>query len=772
MAPNTKQPLTSVVCNGLDFLFGKIVLALSRFDLGKTINIFRIDPSCVWLDMSGRYKLYGIKIEGSDNTIKHFGTQMGRVIQQLRYADNSEVTIFFVKRGIRQAVYLFAFDHRIIGQLSREFNIPHLKGDEIASSLLDIMHSQQYRVEKNRLIRSGVAETPFVPYGLEMASGKFRDRAMAAVDNIMRDFTLYQGEGYGSIGDFNPIHLFQIDWEGTFGLWVNFSSKALEGKIRQYEKTAKFADKVFARECANILKKDDAEFSKFLEEESLLVNSFLFLKDETSLPQLQDVLNIQFNKNYLTGPSVLSQTLMLCRDSSFDAILPKETVLKYLTSSHKAATPLEYKCDFYGTDISGNFVEYALANNNNPHCLLTGQTGAGKSLKVMQILEKIVGYDHAKKIAERIHEQRINFVDVGYTSGNMMSELKNAHPDDVEIFGSDVSALRFGLFDFELQSNGKVSDEEKNFLASFISFALEVDGEKPLTGLERDALDTSVEEMLKESQYNDMFIDHLIDNGGYKKIVQELLDAGFSDNTKLRDLPEKYNFLKKRTLNDLLNLVSVKQSSSSLSKDEQDIYSKLALKLRALKSNNMINLVPNTQMASDKQIFHIDLQSIKNDKRSFMLSYWMLMKSWLKQLEARALPYFARGEQPETTYFFIEEAHNFFQYESFAIMLKTTSKEIRKFGGRLFFISQDPSDIPPVIYNELGTKMFVVTISERERFKKLAALIYEQKNMEPINQIIDKMEDRALLILGKHGAISCSMKLTRELEFYKPNKIA
>lgn len=772
MAPKTKNSTASTVCSGLDFLFGKIVLALSRFDLGKSINIFRIDSLCVWLDMSGRHKLYGIKIEGKDNTIKHFGAQMGKVVQQLRYADNSEVAIFFVKRGMRQAVYLFAFDHRIIGQLSRVFGIPHLNGDEITASILDIFHSQQYKIDKNRLVKSGVSTTPFVPYGLEMASGKFRDRVMASIDNIMREYTLYQGEGYESIGDFNPIHLFKINWEGTFALWVNFSSRALEGKIRQYEKTAKFADKVFAKECASILKKDDAEFTKFLEEESLLVNSFLFLKDESSLLQVKDVLNIQFNKNYLTGPSVLSQTLMLTRDASFDAILPKETVLKYLASSHKEDTPSEYRADFYGTDVSGNFVEYSFANNNNPHALLTGQTGSGKSVKVIQILEKIVGYDHTRKIAERIHEQRINFVDVGYTSGNMMKELKDAHPDDVEIFGSDVSALRFGLFDFDLQPNGKVSDEEKNFLSNFISFALEVDNEKPLTGLEKDALDTSVEEMLNESQTNDLFIDHLIDNGGYKKLVKELEKEGYADNVKLRDLPERYNYLKKRTMNDLLNHVSVVQNSMSKSEEERKIYSGLALKLRVLKSNNMINLVPNTQMSSNKHIFHIDLASIKNDKRSFMLSYWMLMKSWLKQLEARALPYFARGEPPEVTYFFIEEAHNFFQYESFAQLLKTSAKEIRKNGGRLIFISQDPSDIPSVIYNELGTKMFVVTISERERFKDLAKLVYKQNNMEPIYEIIEEMDDRALLVLGKYGAIACSMEMTREIEFYKPNKIA
>lgn len=772
MAPKNTKSSNSTVCAGLDFLFGKIALALSRIDLGKSINIFRIDPTCVWLDMSGRYKLYGIKIEGKDNTIKHFGAQMGKAVQHLRYSDKSEVAIFFVNRGMRQAVYLFAFEHRIIGQLSRVFGIPHLSGDEITSSILDIFHSQQYKVENNRLVKSGIATTPFIPYGLEMASGKFRDRIMTAIDNIMREYSLYQGEGYESIGEFNPIDLFKIKWEGTFALWVNFSSRALEGKIRQYEKTAKFADKVFAKECASILNKDDAEFTKFLEEESLLVNSFLFLKDESSLLQLKDVLNIQFNKNYLTGPAVLSQTLMLARDASFDAILPKETVLKYLASSHKADTPLEYRSDFYGTDVSGNFIEYSFANNNNPHALLTGQTGSGKSVKVIQIIEKIVGYDHIKKSAERIHNQRINFVDVGYTSGNMIKELKDAHPGDVEIFGSDVGALRFGLFDFKLQANKTVTDVEKNFLSNFISFALEVDKVEPLNGLEKDALDTSVEEMLNESETNDMYIDHLVENGGYKKLVDQLKAEGFDDNVKLRDLPERYDYLKKRTLNDLLNHVSIMQNSMSKSEDERKIYSSLTQKIRSLKSINMINLVPNTQMNSDKHIFHIDLASIKDDKRSFMLSYWMLMKSWLKQLEARALPYFARGEQPEITYFFIEEAHNFFQYESFALMLKTTSKEIRKFGGRLFFISQDPTDIPTVIYNELGTKMFVVTISERERFKKLAEIIYEQKNMDPINEIIDKMEDRSLLVMGKYGAIACEMEMTREIEFYKPNKIA
>lgn len=772
MSQQPHSNFSSTVCKGLDILFGRVVTALSKLDLGKTLNIFRIDEHCVWLDMSGNYKLYGIKIEGKDNTVKRFGEQMSRIASNIRYADNSEIVIFFVKREKRQAVYLFAFDQRIIGTLSREFSIPNLRGEEITSSLLDILHAQHYKIDNNRMIRSGFAENPFIPYGLEMASGKFRERAMVAVDNILREFSIYQGEEYESIGEFNPIDLFKANWEGTFGLWINFSLRALNGRVRQYEKTAKFGDKEFAQECAKIIERDDQEFSKYLEEESLLVNSFLFLKDEYSLQALESKLSIKFNKNYLTGPKILAKTLLLARDSAFDAILPKETVLKYLASSHKAPSPSDVQCDFYGADVSGNFIEYSFATNNNPHSMLAGQTGSGKSVKAICILEKIVGFDQARRIADRLHNQWINFVDVGYTSGNIISDLKAAHPNEVEIFGSDVNGLRFGLFDFELKANGTLDDDEKNFFTSFISFALEVDGEDPLTGLESDLVKASLEGMLRISQTNEMFISHLENNGGYTKVVNELFAQGYGPNTKLKELPAKYNFLKKRSMNDLFRYLSETQHHLGNTDEEKKVYESLLLKLKMLTNNNMINLVANTEISSSKQIFHIDLQTIKDDKRSFMLTYWLLMKNWMKQFIGRAKPYFDAGKKPPPTYFFIEESHNFFVYQSFAVMLKTMVKETRKFGGRFFFISQDPSDVPEIIYQELGTKMFVVTEAERQRFKTLTAKVYEQKNMEPIYEIIDKMGDRDLLILGKNGAIACNMEVSREWEYYNPKIIA
>jgi hypothetical protein len=222
---------------------------------------------------------------------------------------------------------------------------------------------------------------------------------------------------------------------------------------------------------------------------------------------------------------------------------------------------------------------------------------------------------------------------------------------------------------------------------------------------------------------------------------------------------------------DLLNYINPRQSSMDLSDDDKKIYSTLATKIKVISTNRMINAVANVQVGGSKHFFHIDFNSIKNDKRSFNISYWMLMKSWLKDMEASAIPRLNRGEKPETVFFFIEEAHNFFTYKSFAGILQTAAKEIRKFGGRLFFITQSIEDIPKTVLSELSTKMIIASEAEKERYKKIVRDIYEQKDMEKIDEVIDNLSDRMLMIMGDHGVIGCKLELTGPEQFYKPKKI-
>jgi hypothetical protein len=764
--------VSSKVCKFLDLLFGKIVVSLSRMDVGNTLNVFRIEEECVWLDMLGRHKLYGMKIEGDDNTIKKFSRQMDTIIPAIRFSDKSDVGIFFVNKNGRQAVYLYAFDKRIIGQLSRDFRIPHMNGDTLVTSILDLMLAQQFTERANRLVPVGFSSAPFIPYGLEMASGKFRERAMVAVDNILREYTIFQGEEYESIGDFDPVELFNVEWEGVFSLWINFSANAVDGRVKQYESTAKFADKDFSAECAALMQKDDEEFSRLIRDDSFIVNSMLILKDPSSLPALTSVLKIHFGKNYLTGPSVVAKTLMLSRDAGFDAILPKDTVLKYFVSSHKRPTPPNFRCDFSGKDISGNFIDYSLANNENPHSILTGKTGSGKSVQAILILEKILGFNHSTGKAERFYDQRIRYADVGFTSGNIVEKLKHSHPRDVEIFGSDVSKLRFGLFDFEISESGKMQEEDKLFLISFLSFVLEIEEMKPLVGMERSTFEEAVDEMLKESNTNNMFVEDLIKIGGYELVVNNIINDGFSTKTKLKDLSDDYNFLKKPVLSQLLNVISIKANNTDSSEADRQTCLDLYSKMRTVNSNPMISLLANTPIKDDKHFFHIDFQSIKDDPRAFSICYWMIMKTWLKQMERNAIPRFAQGLPPETVFFFIEEAHNFFKYKSFELMLTTAAKEIRKFGGRLFFITQDIYDLPQKVYQELSTKIFVASMSELERYKKVSEVVYPMGDMAPINKVIDSLSDRMLLILSDRGAIGCRMIMEADLSFYKPKKIS
>lgn len=768
----SKEPKKQKVCSFLDLIFGKAVVALSRMDTGSITNIFKIEDNCVWFDISGKLKLYGLKIEGDDNTVKRFSNTIDGIIPQIRFAEHPEMGIFFIKKENRQAVYVYSFDGRVIKKLSKDHRIPNLNGEELVASLLDCVLNQQHIIKDSKLVPSGVATSPFIPYGLEMASGKFKARAELAQDNILREYTIYQGEEYESLGDFNPINLFRANWEGALWIWVNFSANAIEGRIKTYESTAKFADKTFAGECSAIVKREDEEVTKLIREGSAIINSILILKDEQTVDNVQSAVSIVFSKNYLTGPKIVGKNIMLTRDSAFDAIVPKETALKFLASPHKIQTDKSMTSDFHGKDISGNFIEYSFANNDNPHSALFGKTGSGKSVQAILILEKILGFSHSTKTAARFFNQKIRYTDVGFTSGNIVETLKSIHPDEVEIFGSDVSSLRFGLLDYELsEKTQKLVDEDMDFLSNFVSFALEIEKEAPLGGAERTKFADSVHLLLQESQENEMYIRDLASLGGYDKIVEELDGLGYGLDVKLRSLPEEYRFLKRRTLQELVKFVGTIKSAQKYTDQDRLVFDSLEAKLKSIAGNRMINSVANMRIGTSKQFFHIDFNSIKQDPRAFNISYWMIMKTWLKDMEKVAIPLLNKGQKPETVYFFIDEAHNFFVYKTFEQMLNVAAREIRKFGGRLFFITQKVTDIPQGILEQLSTKMVISSASEKEQYKEVVRKIYPQSNMEEIDEIITNLEDRMLFIMSDKGVIGCQMEKAGPDEFYKPKKL-
>lgn len=756
------------VCGYLDLLFGWSIQYFNRIDTQGTINVFRIDDRSIALDMKGKYNLRGIKIETKDNRILRFGKWINAMIPTLRYAENPEVMLTFIKKDSHQAVYVFSFEEKLINHISKQLRLPPMSGNEITSAILDSMLAQKFTIKDNRHVKTGFSAQPFIPYGLEMTSGKFRAKAQIAIDNIVREYSIFQGVEYENNPSFSPIDLFRSEWEGSVNLWFNFSAIAAESRVKVYDSVARYGDKEFSKECAAINNKEDDDMVREIKENTYIVNSIAILKDETNIKTISEELKIVFEKNYLTGPKIVSKTLMLTRDSDFDALLPKDAILKYFASSHKMQTPDRYVCDFHGDDISGNIVDYSFKNNDNPHTILSGKTGSGKSVQSIGILEGILGYSHVHKKATNIKKVNLRYCDVGYTSGRFIADLKAAHPEDVEIFGSRVSGLRFGLFEFDSKPGEKISEENLDFFVAFVSFALETDSVQPLEGLERAFLSNIVSNIYEKKAYSDLYVEDLKKDIAYQRIIERIEAAGFSLSNKISELPNEFDFMKRPTMQDVVGAISVEIHNPDNSETDIKIYESLLMKMKVLAANPMINRYSNVELLGDKAIFHIDFNEIKENVKAFNISYWMIMKKWIKHLKAKAAPSFARNETPDPTYFFIEEAHNFFKYASFTDMLTTAVKELRKFEGRFFFITQDIFDLPEKVYQELSTKIFVVSASDKERYKVIAQKVYPQEDMSQINEVIDYLDDRMLLVLGDHGVIGCKLHLGAPIEYYRP----
>lgn len=766
-----KREQKNRVCDLLDSLLGVAVDYLKLFWVNQSLQVFDVKENSVMLGMHSNYELYGLKLTSPDNRL--FGYQgIASFVREMRQTPGADMYIYIVKQKRHMAIYVFSYKRELISRMSSDMNLPMMTGNELVRALFDLFRANEYRIEDNREITTISEDIQgFLPYGLEMSSGGVEKRVQLASDKLMRDYTLYQGVGYAESNDFDPKKLLSMRWEGIFGMYVGMQTSSVKNRIAAYHSVARLSEnKEYAKRCADIAEGKDEDGIRELSELACVVNSFLLLESPDSLGTIEGALAIEFRENYLTGPKIVPKTLLLARDNTFDTVVSMATATKLLQSTLRHEVPAEFAADFHGYDINGAFLNYSLSMSINPHVLMTGNTGSGKSVQWLKIFRHMLGHDMQTGKCKNLGKiVRAKYCDVGYTSGRLAASIKGAHPKQTEIMKSNVEELRFALFDFDLDSARNVEQVDMDFVVGFLNFALEAKGSDIMTAIEEAIFSEVTRALVKDRVYDNLWVSELISKGGFDFLVDELREKGiYHDNMRISDLPAEYDHFRRPVLANVIGAIKSRASRPDLDEVRRSSHLRLVDKLEALATYELFSSHSNVHFADTIDFHHIDFDAIKENAPKFGVIFWMLFRKWMRSLKKDALPRIERQETPIPTYIIVEEAHNFFKYPAFKDLLKTAAREVRKFGGRLVFITQQISDVPDDVLSEMATRIMVFPPNKKD------ALIDEVESAfselgEADREVIDGIENRMMLIMSDQGTMSCKIDHDKETEwFYKP----
>lgn len=765
--------LSSVVNNALAVALDY----LAQIDFLNTINISRIEDYSVWLDPAGEDVLYGCKLDSKSNRMITMSLQdIVSLANDIRYAHNSsEVYLHFVKKGMFQAIYVMSYNKNAIKRISKAFDSSLLTGKELVLALYNIFSVGKHHIDENNHFvfdeeKAVYDKDYFVPWDLDITSKKFKARIQNAVVKVNKEGVVYQATRYNNRAAFDPRELFLEEWEGAISMSIEFSSSLIKSSLQRYKKTARWADMDFHNTLEAIIERNNEETADEVEYKSCIVNTVAYLSNnvDTSVEKLEYLLGLSFEKNYISGERIFSKTIMQTRDYDFDAILPMSFVQQFFKTAHKKRVAKNKFVNFCGIDISGAFIDYSFLDNTSPHAIYTGRTGSGKSRQAIAGLEQTLGFDKETGEALRIDNIYVRYTDVGYTGGRFAFELKKRYPDKVKVFSSKISNLRFSLFNIEVV-NGIVNEDELDHAIALLNFSIDAqnNGKGALSGNQQTILKDILQYMLLNNIYSDYYLSELEKAGVYGELLSKLYPLGFDANTTLKLLPDEYSYLKKPVLGDVIEEVKTeakKSTRSDLQKKEiNDMVSKLE-GLRNFKFLTMHSNVPQTR----ERFTHIDFDSIKDLPAHFSITYWLLITNWIQGMKEEAKEKRKIRQENDPTFFYVDEAHNFFRYPSFAQLFITAVKEFRKYKGRLIFLTQQLVEIPPLITTEIGTKIFMVPPEDKALLESNIRKVLGDLRQDDV-EVITKIDNYMMFIMSDIGSMGIKFKSDPKDDwFYEP----
>lgn len=769
-----KKEKLGMMCGFADKIFNQIAHFLSYIDIGNGITFVEKEDHCVLMDHSKYGRLYGVNLQFESGRLVRAEQSIENLFRRLKTEEDGRVLVNFVKNKKEFFVYIYSANKSTVDSIASSFNVKIMSGQEIAKSFGDYFLFNSYEVTQNVLINNF---DTFTNGCLE--NGQYHRIVSVLSKTALRNNDVYQAIAYKP-KEFNAVRLFGIDgWEGTLSLFFDFSLSATRYKFDEfYTRSQKVDPKLFS------IVRDVREKSlDVMMQDYGICNTILVCNDKKYIAQIESTTGFLFEENYLTGVSSYKHTLIKKRDQMFDFFISYKHAVGFLQSSKKKVDYVTQRedgswimPDFYGKDASGMFINYSLGQNKNPHLIITAKTGSGKSAALLKILRSSMWVDESF-YSEAIENDlvKLRYVDIDYSGGIFVDRLRQNYKDQIRVYGSDASNMRFSLLDIDTEDGtpySKPLEQEVKNICAFINTVLEAtDPNSVLDNAEEERLRHSINKVFEDETCRiDLPVTELSMIDGYAQLGAEICKK-YDKNIKISKLGSEYNFLKKPTFANVIDYVSKMSTSTSISEIQQGTYKTLLKKINGLKSFNFANHA-NSDISQDKSVFYVDFGEIKQNQKDFISLGWMLLRRWFKIDRETYVRRTAQGLPRQKIFYVIEESHNFFTMPSFSKVFQAAVKEVRKFGIHFVFISHTIKDMPDDIYKSIASKIFLFTEGDSDEVRREIASKTDMSGarLEVFNEA--KMSDFAMFIMHDKGETVCKLEMTtQDLETFKPFKI-
>lgn len=777
MSKNENEDKIGIIKNSFNFVTQKILEYVESIKLSNTINYYSIDKNSIALDNIGKLNLYGISFKNKTNELKTID-DFDSLTKEYSAYKNAKLFLFFINKNENKNILIFSTEKKIIETISGQYDLDMLNSNEIVNGLLEIFLLGKKNIIDNKVINTlditNFDEDIKIDEGLKKIT--FNKRISNAANSIIKEYKIYQAIS-SKENQFDPIDFFRNgEWEGVVQIMLDLSTSSLEHFIKRVKYASELGDAITNKATAALLKNKDA-LHEYLNTR-VIAQAIMYLNNPNQKTKIENQIGLNFEENLNTGTKLLANTLIMKRDFHLYFPIKKEYCQNLLKSSLAKPNniPLKKKVpDTWGMDINGNLINISYGDNNKPHAAIIGDTGVGKSVSVGKTVKNIIGLTENK--VKYIDDIRLRFCDVGWTNSKSFLKMQMLEPEKTEILESSISTFKFNLLDFDLENN--ILDNEIKFAISLMNIILaakDTENEKSLsfTPLEEDALYRAILKVVNEKKTIKTSLYELINERGYKDVVNKLLEMGYSLETNNTEIKEKeYDFLRKPIVQNLIEEIEDIYHSPNISETDKLLHAELLQKVKAIQSYKTFSYFSNFNFHLNKNIYYIDFSEIKESSlEDFIGIFWMLFKKWMtidkKINEERT----ALGLDKIQCYYFIEEAHNFTKIKKFNDLFTVATRETRKYDIYLIFITQYISDLPVNVWNALGTRTILFSGPDKE--KVLKQLKKQEEKIDPnsiylFEKIKNTANERYMFVYNESGSYAIKYLFEEEeLEMYKP----
>lgn len=752
------------ICKTVDYIADAVSFFYKLIDKGQIISFSEIGDDYAKTAFS-KITLYGIEFVLNSNYFEE--ENMDFLFQRMKNESDSFVMVNFIKNDYEYGVYVLSNSKDFITSLSLKYGEKNiLTGEEIVYTFFKYFNIVNYDIKDNILIDKN--ETTNRKIIKNLVSHVIFDKSSYSE---LKNKNVFELNGINFSKTIDPYSFFSSGWKGVLSLFFLFSN---DTKKNIFALKTDYAGKSDLDLKSFLIKlKNNVENYNNLIENYCLMNA-VFIGDTNSATTLSSQTGLSFFENAFDGNKIYRKTLMLKRNYNFLYFVPLKYVNNFFFTTKKKIFKNEkigndwFVPDFWGFDYAKGFLNHCFKKSTNPHTLVVGETGSGKTTAMGKLLKQAFNFDKNYNSSILNNDMGgIRYFDVDFSQGGLMKKIIMANKNKSLFFTRGVKNLRFNILDLEEIMPGKTDEIEKALVVEFISMVFSImSGEKDeLSGSEKGLLLEAIDNVyLRKKEY---FINYSLkeiesEGEAYRELIDDLYKKGYKPYDTVLNLDDEYAFLKKPTLKSVLKYVDEQINRTVNTKAKRDTAAKLAEKLRVINNLNVFSFFANKNYFKFYDIFYMDVTELKEVKDLFIAVVWLMMFNLIKIDKKDKLRRDKENLPKRKIYYILEEAHNFLSVQQFSKMFINLAKEVRKYGIELKFLVHKIDNVDPDIYRSVANKIFL--------FKKGGAkdVLKDIKEKEKIDETGLKLFDitaktpHGIFFIHSEGIDSFAFEMTQE----------